>query len=153
LDRYLWDMQNRSATTHGKDLPWIPVSPGKSAKLLRFFKDDRGWTSLLRLEPGTVVARHRHTGETHAYTLEGQRRLESGEIAGPGDNVYEPTGNVDTWSAIGDVPLVVYVTVFGAVEYIDDDGHLLSRVTATSQLEAYRRHCEAAGITPLDLLV
>jgi hypothetical protein len=85
-------------------------------KLVRLFKDDCGWTSFLRLEPGTVVAKHRHTGETQVVTLEGQRRLEGGAVIGPGGNVYEPTGNVDTWSAVGDVPLVVYGTVFGAVE-------------------------------------
>jgi 2,4'-dihydroxyacetophenone dioxygenase len=122
-------------------------------KLVRLFKDDCGWTSFLRLEPGTVVAKHRHTGETQVVTLEGQRRLEGGAVIGPGGNVYEPTGNVDTWSAVGDVPLVVYGTVFGAVEYIDEEGHLTSRVTTTSTLETYRKHCAATGVPYVDLVV
>jgi hypothetical protein len=55
-------------------MPWIPTGPGKSFRPLRFTED--GWSELMRLEPGSVVALHRHTGELH---------------------VYEPAGTVDTW--------------------------------------------------------
>jgi 2,4'-dihydroxyacetophenone dioxygenase len=59
--------------------------------------------SLLRLEPGAEIATHRHTGEVHAFNLEGSRQLSSGEIIGPGDYVYEPLGNMDSWKVVGDV--------------------------------------------------
>lgn len=131
--------------------PWVPQRPGVSFQPLRFLREDRGWSSLIRVEPGIAIARHRHTGEVHGYTLQGQRKLGTGEVVGPGDHVYEPPGNIDTWMAIGDTALIVHVTVYGAVEYLGDDDQVLSRITASSQYEVYRRYCESQGIAVLDL--
>ena len=39
---------------------------------LRF--EGHGWSELMCLEPGSVVALHRHTGDVHAYNLSGTRR-------------------------------------------------------------------------------
>ncbi len=50
----------------------------------------------MRLQPGAIVGLHRHTGDVHAFNLSGYRKiLDTGEIVGPGDYVYEPAGNVD----------------------------------------------------------
>src|SRR5205807_9153529 len=88
-------------------IPWIPLRAGLSFKPLRFFPRDDGWVILLRVEPGTVIARHRHTGAVHAYHTQGQRKLlDSGEIVGAGSYVYEPPGNIDSWMAVGDRPLI-----------------------------------------------
>lgn len=129
-------------------LPWVPLGPGKSFKPLLFLPDDRGWAQILRLEPGTVIARHRHTGEVHAWNLRGQRRLATGEIVGPGGYVYEPAGNEDSWMAIGDEPLIVQVAVYGVVEYLDESGAVISRVTSSSLEQIARRHCEAMLSSP-----
>src|SRR5215472_9000064 len=48
-------------------MPWIRTGPGKSFRPLRFAAD--GWSELMRLEPGSAVAVHRHTGEVHAFNL------------------------------------------------------------------------------------
>lgn len=126
-------------------LPWQPISNGFSLKALRATSDREARVLLLRLEPGTVIPRHRHSGEVHAYNLAGRRKLlETGEIVGPGGYVYEPAGNVDSWMAVGDETLVVLVVVRGAVEYLDDAGQVLSRSTTGSTGEAYRRYCESA---------
>ena len=132
-------------------VPWVPLSPGKSFKPLRFLRDDRGFVELLRLEPGETIPLHRHTGEVHAFNLEGTRELCTGEIIGPGGYVYERAGNVDWWKAVGDVPLVVLVVVTGAVEYLDDDGNVTRRYTAKTLHDAYCSHCIANGIAPRDL--
>lgn len=129
-------------------LPWQPISPGFSLKALRATTDREARVLLLRLEPGTVIPRHRHSGEVHAYNLAGRRKLlETGEVVGPGGYVHEPTGNVDSWMAVGDETLVVLVVVRGAVEYLDEDGQVLSRSTTGSTGEAYRRFC-ASVIAP-----
>jgi quercetin dioxygenase-like cupin family protein len=123
-------------------MPWVPIAPGFSFKLIRATTDDDVWVELLRLEPGTTIPRHRHTGEVHAYTLAGQRELlDTGEIVGAGSYVYEPSGNVDSWRAVGTVPLLVFVTVRGAIEYLDDRGLVIKSSTATTAAEAYRRGC------------
>jgi len=123
-------------------LPWQPIRPGFSLKALRATTDDEARVLLLRLEPGTVIPRHRHTGDVHAFNLAGLRKiLDTGEIVGPGGYVYEPEGNVDSWMAIGDEPVVVHVVVRGAVEYVDDAGRVIERTTSGSMGEEYARYC------------
>src|SRR4029079_2412103 len=112
----LASLPSPSSITDSEAMPWVPIPPGFSFKLIRATSDDDVWVELLRLEPGTTIPRHRHTGEVHAYTLAGRREaLDTGEIAGPGSYVYEPPGNVDSWCAIGTAPLLVFVTVRGAI--------------------------------------
>ncbi len=121
-------------------VPWIPLGPGESFKPLRFLPGDRGRVLLLRLEPGTVVPRHRHLGEVHGYNLAGRRRLDTGDVIGPGGYVYEPAGNVDSWTAVGDEPVIVLITAYGAMEYLGENGEVLRRDTAASLRERYERH-------------
>jgi len=127
-------------------LPWQPISPGFSLKLLRGGGDEDTRVLVLRLEPGTVISRHRHEGEVHAFNLEGTRKIvETGEIIGPGGYVYEPAGNVDTWMAVGDVPVVVFVTARGAMESLDEHDRVTSRSTTASVTESYLRFVEAGA--------
>jgi hypothetical protein len=135
---------------HGA-LPWIPLAAGKSFKPLRFMSDNRGFVELLRLEPGAVIPVHRHTGEVHAFNLEGTRELCTGELIGPGDYVYEPAGNIDAWKAVGEVPLVVFVVVMGAVEYLGPGDSVTARYTAETLRTEYHRYCAEKSIEPLDL--
>jgi len=134
------------------DMPWIPESPVKSWKPLRFFGDGRGFVEMMRMSPGAIMPLHRHTGEIHAFNLEGERLLCTGERIGPGEYVYEPSGNTDWWRVVGDVPLTVLVVVHGEVEFIAADGAVRNRVSAKTQLAVYREYCEANGLPVLDLI-
>ena len=128
-------------------LPWQPIKPGFSLKLVRGgTSDDDTRVLLLRLEPGTVVASHRHAGEIHAFNLAGTRKvLETGEIVGPGAYVYEPPGNRDSWMAIGDVPVIVFLTARGAMEYLDERGTVTARSTTASVTAGYQRFVAEAS--------
>src|SRR5215469_12050711 len=100
-------MQNKTAERawplDTENMDWIPTGPGKSFRPLRFAPD--GWSELMRLEPGSVVALHRHTGDVHALNLSGSREIiGTGEVVGPGGYVYEPPGTIDTWRAVGTQP-------------------------------------------------
>jgi quercetin dioxygenase-like cupin family protein len=146
------NQDDRTRTLDVKALPWIPLGPGESFKPLRFLARDRGRALLLRLEPGVVVPRHRHLGEVHALNLSGRREiLGSGAIVGPGDYVYEPAGNVDSWRALGDEPVVVHIVAYAPMEYLDEHGAVLRRDGPGSLRDAYLRHCAAHGLAPLDL--
>jgi len=125
---------------------WIPEGPGKWSRPLRFLADNGGWIELMRLAPGTRLGLHRHTGDVHAYNLLGSRRLCSGETVGPGDYVHESGGNVDWWEATGDTPLVLFVVVLGAVEYLGPAGEVLRRITTADRIADYLRHCRDTGI-------
>ena len=132
-------------------IPWVPLPGGKAFKPLRFLRDNRGFVELLRLEPGSEISTHRHTGEVHAFNVEGSRELSSGEIIRPGDYVYEPAGNVDSWRVIGESPLIVLVVVMGAVEYLGPSDSVTSVYTADTLSDLYRRHCEEDGLEIVDL--
>jgi len=133
-------------------IPWVPLPGGKACKPLRFLSGNRGFVELLRLERGSEISTHRHTGEVHAFNVEGSRELSSGEIIRPGDYVYEPAGNIDSWRVVGDAPLVVLVVVMGAVEYLVPSDSVTSVYTADTLLALYRRHCEEHGVEVLDLI-
>ena len=113
-------------------MPWIPTGSGKSFRPLRFTAD--GWSELMRLEPGSSVAVHRHTGEVHAFNLAGTREIfGTGELVGPGAYVYEPAGTVDGWGAIGGEPCVVHIKVVGTIEYLGQNGEVIESVNAGTQ--------------------
>jgi anti-sigma factor ChrR (cupin superfamily) len=71
---------------------WIPEGEGKWSLPIQFLPDDAGWVELMRLSPGTRLGLHRHTGEVHALTLVGERRLNDGRVVRPGDYIHEPAG-------------------------------------------------------------
>jgi quercetin dioxygenase-like cupin family protein len=120
-------------------LPWQPMFPGFHLKLVRGSTDDDDTRVLvLHVAPGTVIMRHRHFGEVHAFHLAGLRKLDTGRVVGPGEYLYEPPGNVDSWMAIGDTPAVIFLTVRGALEYLDDTGGVVSRTTTASLTARYR---------------
>jgi hypothetical protein len=128
-------------------MPWIPTGAGKSFRPLRFTAD--GWSELMRLEPGSVVALHRHTGELHAFNITGTREiLGTGEIVGPGSYVFEPAGTVDTWGATADGPCVVHLAVIGTIEYFGPDGQVAETVSAASQRAIYLAWCQREGVAP-----
>ena len=128
-------------------MPWIATGPGKSFRPLRFAAD--GWSELMRLEPGSSVALHRHTGEVHALNIRDTREiLGSGELVGPGGYVYEPAGTVDGWGAVGDEPCVVHIKVAGIIEYLDDNGQVIESVNADTQRAVYLAWCRDHDVHP-----
>jgi hypothetical protein len=88
----------------------------------------------------------------HALNLVGHRELiDSGEIVGPGDYVYEPAGNADTWRAIGDEPCTVFIVTRGVMEYLDEDGAVVQRDTTETMRATYAEHCRAHGLEVVNL--
>lgn len=123
------------------DQVWIETAPGQSFRPLRFGAD--GFSELMRVDPGVVVDRHRHTGEVHVFNLQGSREmLESGEVAGQGDYVYEPAGTIDSWRATSDGPCVAHVTVVGDVEFLDDNDQVTDTVNSATERAAYLAWCQ-----------
>jgi 2,4'-dihydroxyacetophenone dioxygenase len=135
-----------------QSMPWIATGPGKAFRPLRFTAD--GWSELMRLEPGSMVALHRHTGEVHAFNLSGTREIAgTGDRVGPGGYVYEPAGNVDEWGAVGDGPCIVLIKVTGAVEYLGGDGQVIETVSAETQRAVYLAWCREHGVRPAEQIL
>ena len=147
--RHLISEPARPLDTDG--MPWIATGPGKSFRPLRFGAD--GWSELMRLEPGSGVPLHRHTGEVHAFNLSGTREiLGTGELVGAGNYVYERAGTVDAWTAVGDEPCIVHIKVVGDIEYLDDDGQVTGTTSAATQHAAYLAWCGQHGVHPAEQL-
>ena len=134
---------------HTAELDWIPLTDGLSFKPITFLPDDTGYQLLLRVEPGTVIPRHHHTGEIHAFVLSGARRIAgTHDVIGPGTYVYEPVDNIDTWQAIGDEPCIIHIEANGRIEYLDRDGRVTRYTDATTARAAYLDWCAAHEIEP-----
>jgi 2,4'-dihydroxyacetophenone dioxygenase len=147
-----YNATDQSQVIDPETIPWIPLAPGESFKPLCFLPDDQGRVILLRLDPGTLVPRHRHSGEVHCLNLRGTRKLlDSGEEIGPGGYVYEPAGNVDSWMATGDEQLLMHIVVYGTLEVFDDDGRVIRCDSAATMREMYQQYCQEQGIAARDL--
>src|SRR5215469_11698660 len=130
-------MQNKTAERawplDTENMDWIPTGPGKSFRPLRFAPD--GWSELMRLEPGSVVALHRHTGDVHALNLSGSREI------------------IDTWGAVGTQPCIVHIKVTGVVEYLGQDNEVTETASTITQRALYLRWCEQHGRQPARQLI
>ncbi|PZP32976.1 MAG: anti-sigma factor [Roseateles depolymerans] len=124
---------------------WLGEGEGKGSLPLQFMASG-GWVELMRLAPGTRMARHRHRGEVHGFHLQGWRQLADGRLLGPGAYAFEPAGQVDHWAAAGAQPLVLQVVVLGDVDYVDEQGGLLRRITMADRLADYRAACARRGL-------
>lgn len=121
-------------------LPWATLGPGIQSKTLALFRGNTGWISLLRLEPGTCIPLHRHTGEVHGFVLSGRRCLEpSGPAVSAGDYDFEPAGQIDSWYSGGDAALLSQFIVRGSVEYLDSSSRVIRAETTASKLVSHER--------------
>lgn len=129
---------------------WMPEGEGKWSLPLQFLPEAQGggWVELMRLAPGTTLTLHHHHGEVHGLNLQGSRQLDDGRVIGPGDYVFEPDGNVDSWGAVGDEVLVLHVVVRGDVDYVAANGAVQRRITTADRIAAYRAFCTARGLRP-----
>jgi quercetin dioxygenase-like cupin family protein len=124
-----------------ENAPWVDVADGIWFKLVKVLDNDSGWISMLRLRAGAAVGPHRHQGAVHGFVLQGTRTLMDGTICEKGSYVFEPPGNVDTWSATGEQDLISLFYVNGSVEYLSEDGQVTFRETAASKRQSW----ESAG--------
>lgn len=145
------DLAHYARLTQDERVPWVPIGDGKAFKPLRFFRDNRGFVELLRLDPGVEIGWHRHTGEVHAYNLQGTRELHTGETVQAGDYVFEPVANTDRWRAVGDTPLILFVVVMGVVEYLGAGAKVTDRYDGNRLHNDYKAYCERHGIDLVDL--
>jgi 2,4'-dihydroxyacetophenone dioxygenase len=152
LDLGTANARNPAFSIAAPEVPWVPIGAGRAIKPLRFFPEHRGYVGVLRVNAGAVVPLHRHTGDVHAFNLDGWRELDTGELVGPGGYVYEPRGNTDTWRTVGEEPAIVLVVVRGAVEHLDDTGAVTHRHDAAHLQKLYRQHCAEHGIAANVLL-
>ncbi|MFM7068298.1 MAG: 2,4'-dihydroxyacetophenone dioxygenase family protein [Actinomycetes bacterium] len=129
-------------------LPWAELAPGIEIKVLRVGGDTGRYTLMNRFAPGTVLPRHHHFGEVHAFTLAGRwGYLEYDWEAEAGDYIYEEAGSVHTLTVPADAtePAVIQFVIDQGMDFLDADGQPFHREDATSITELYLHALDAAG--------
>jgi anti-sigma factor ChrR (cupin superfamily) len=66
-------MLDNTQTIYSSAGQWIPVAPGVNAKML--YRDDSGYSFLLRLDPGATLPAHPHDGDEECIVVAGEARI------------------------------------------------------------------------------
>ena len=134
-------------------LPWVEQADGVWFKPLRLAPHLELWANLLKVSAEGMISRHRHRGPVEAWVIQGTwRYLEHDWVATPGSFVHEPTGDIHTLVVEGGEEMITLFIVRGAIEYLDEADRIVRTDTAARKLELYRAHCDAHGLTPLDVV-
>lgn len=139
-------------TVHRGDdeLPWIQLTPEVEFKLAKVNVAEGLWIVRNRMQPGTRVQTHRHTGAVYAFTISGTWHYEESpdDVNSAGSFLFEPAGSTHTLV----VPVEagesadVWFTIFGANLNLDAEGHIESVLDAATILYVYTLLCEQAGL-------
>jgi quercetin dioxygenase-like cupin family protein len=138
-----------SSVCHTDELPWAELAPGIEMKVLRTGAGTDRYTLMNRFAPGTVLPKHYHHGEVHAWTIEGTwGYLEYDWSATAGDYIYEPSGSIHTLAVPEDsgVPAVIQFVIEKGLDFLDDDGNAFHVENAETITQLYVESLAAAGI-------
>jgi 2,4'-dihydroxyacetophenone dioxygenase len=138
---------------HPDAMPWIPVVDGVAAKPLRFAADGNGWASVVRIDPGSRVPKHRHSGDVHGIVLRGRCRYSAdAPWLEAGTYLHEADGAVDEVLACPDDGAEILFIVAGPqVEYLTDDGAPAHIDDQRSKQRTYSDFCARNGLPERDL--
>ena len=143
--RYGTTFADGSELVHAADIPWTPWGmPGTSFKLLHLDDDTGLMVFLLRVEPGTVAALHKHFGAAHAFTLSGwwgyaDRYVRAGEY-------LKEAGGVSHMPLVGPEGTTMLAFGFGPIAGIGEDGSVLGVIDNDWMHEAARANGAADHI-------
>lgn len=139
-------------TTHRGDdeLPWIQLTPDVEFKVVKVNVAEGLWIIRNRMQPGTRVQTHRHTGPVHAFTISGTWHYEESpeDINRSGSYLFEPAGSTHTLVVPPDAaePADVWFTIWGANLNLDQAGNIETVLDAATILYVYELLCEQAGL-------
>jgi len=110
------DHTPRSTTYVLSEIAWTQESPGLRRKQIWTRHDGMPQASLLRLEAGATIPRHRHVGEEFIFVIEGSYADASGEVRA-GEMNYLPDGYVHAVATSNGA--TVLSIAYGSVEEIE----------------------------------
>lgn len=148
--------QIHASVIDDESLPWIPLAPYSDHVLIKYFRLDpvRGeMIALVKAPEGTRLPRHRHSGSSIVYTIEGRWKCKEHDwIAGPGSVVFDNAASTRTPEVVGsDGPVVALNIVAGELVFLGENDEVLAIENWQTALQRYLAYCERALITPLDL--
>jgi len=138
-------------------LPWLPLAPYADFASVKLLSADpvRGELILvLRAPPGIELPRHRTSGSTTIYTVQGRWKYREHDwVAGPGSLVIEPASVLHTPQMLGDGTddVVVFLLVAGEMQLLDTENRVTGIENWRSAVGRYLEYCGANGIEPRDI--
>ena len=133
----------------GRDeAPWVAFDDGIQVRMPHIDVEGGIFVMNSRSQPGYLGRLHRHSGDVFAVTTAGAwRYLEHPEINRPGSYLYEPDGSSHTFKVLDDNDGVTefWAIVQGALEYLDEQGEVVSVLDAAAAEKFYSEACEREG--------
>ena len=131
------------------DIPWVDTGTGVEIKLVQADVELGLWIVRNRFVPGSVVQKHKHTGQVFGYTLSGAwKYAEYPYVNRAGSFLFEPAGSEHTLTVLDDTTELtdVWFQVYGANLNLDADGNVESITDAAGIYAAYMAMCESQGL-------
>ena len=129
-------------------LPWVEQGMGVEMKILHVSDTYGTWVVLQRMQPGTMLPTHRHSGRVFGYTLAGRwHYLEHDFIATAGSFIHEPANGAHTLHVFEDAaePAVIFFAIEGALVNYGPNGEMWGVSDAQTQLAEYLRLAKEQG--------
>ena len=127
------------------DAPFVDIGDGTLIQLLMVDLSQNIWITRNKMQPGTSVIKHYHTGSVYAYTLQGSWYYKEypETINRTGSFLFEPAGSVHTLTVPADQAgeTIVWFMINGTNLNVDDKGNVVSIADAHNVLEGYRLLC------------
>ena len=155
--KYDFLLANGPTHINSNNSHYIPYGDPKydiKIKLLQVDPYSGLWVMLLRGQPGSILGTHRHYDQVYGYTLKGAwGYYEHPEwLSKVGDTVHETPGSVHTLyidENHGETEVLFFV--WGALEYLDENGKTKSIDDWRSMIERYVRFSEENNLPIVDL--
>ena len=130
------------------DRLWAPIGPDAWSRPLHLNPTAGFYTHVLKVQRAGVFARHRHSGQVHAYVFKGSwHYLEHDWVAEAGSYVFEPPGETHTLCVTdGCEEMITLFTVHGSLMYVDPDGNQAGYDDVFTRMDKYRAHYEEVGL-------
>jgi quercetin dioxygenase-like cupin family protein len=155
--KYDFLLANGPTHINSDNRTYFPYGTAKydiTVKLLQVDPHTGLWIMLLRGSPGSVLGIHRHYDQVYGYTLKGAwgYREHPEWVSKVGDIVHETPGSVHTLyidENHGETEVLFFV--WGALEYLDENGQTIYIDDWRSMLQKYVDYCEKNNLPIEDL--
>ena len=87
-------MQHGGDTIHCDSLPWLPLAPNVTIKIIKTVPESGAYSVMIHAEPGGVLPRHQHLADAEIFILKGSGVHPQTGAYTKGDYVSERDGAI-----------------------------------------------------------
>lgn len=143
------DTADATSIVRTSEIPWAELAPGIEMKVMRQGAQSGRYTVMNRFVPGTVLPKHYHHGEVHAFTVSGKwGYLEYDWTAEAGDYIFEEVGTVHTLAVPEDAgePAIIQFVIEQGMDFYDENDVVFHTEDPESIMALYFDALDRQGI-------